>query len=154
MIGQTISHYKVTAKLGAGGMGEVYRATDTKLGRDVALKVVPAAVAGDFDKDGRPDLAISHYYGPYVSVWLGNQSGPLAEDPPGSGLRLAVGRGTLSSSSDVDFFRFSASAGDRAMVALGLPRPCPGHHRLPDPPFSAEEQVFYLRIGFHELTHA
>src|SRR5262252_6525009 len=53
MIGETIAHYRITAKLGEGGMGAVYRATDTKLNREVAIKVLPDAFAHDPDRMAR-----------------------------------------------------------------------------------------------------
>ncbi|MCA1619689.1 MAG: protein kinase [Acidobacteria bacterium] len=53
MIGQTSSRYRVTGKLGEGAMGEVYRALDARLGREVALKVLPEAFASDGDRLAR-----------------------------------------------------------------------------------------------------
>ena len=48
--GQTIGHYQILAPIGAGGMGEVYRARDTRLKREVALKVLPKSFAGAPDR--------------------------------------------------------------------------------------------------------
>jgi serine/threonine protein kinase len=53
VIGETFCHYRIVERIGAGGMGEVYRATDTKLGRDVALKVLPERFARDAERMAR-----------------------------------------------------------------------------------------------------
>jgi len=66
VIGRTLAHYRVTAAIGAGGMGEVYRATDTKLGREVALKVLPAEMAASperlerFRREAKALAALDH----------------------------------------------------------------------------------------------
>jgi len=65
-VGASLSHYRVTSKLGAGGMGEVYLAQDTKLDRKVALKVLPAEVASNRDRmdrfvrEAKSAAALSH----------------------------------------------------------------------------------------------
>ena len=60
MIGQTIGSYRFTAKLGAGGMGEVYRAHDPRLGRDVAIKFSNAQFTERFEREARAVAALNH----------------------------------------------------------------------------------------------
>ncbi len=66
MIGTTLAHYRISASLGAGGMGEVWRAEDTKLGREVALKVLPEDFAADperlarFEREARVLASLNH----------------------------------------------------------------------------------------------
>ena len=64
--GTRFGPYEVTAKIGEGGMGEVYQATDTRLGRTVAIKVLPEHVASDpalkqrFEREARTVAALNH----------------------------------------------------------------------------------------------
>jgi len=95
MIGTTLAHYRITAALGAGGMGEVWRATDTKLDREVALKMLPKEFAQDPDRLARFEreakvLAslnhpnIAHLYG-LETVASGTGSGGDADADAESG---------------------------------------------------------------------
>jgi len=110
MIGRALAHYTVLAKIGEGGMGEVYRATDSRLKRDVALKVLPTAVAADPDRLARfqreaeavaalnhPNIITIHSVEQVEGIHLltmelvGGQSlssgGPNGEDLPSTGVR-------------------------------------------------------------------
>ena len=71
MIGKTVGHYRITAKLGAGGMGEVFLAEDTRLDRKAAIKFLPAELADDperrqrFLTEAKAASALNH---PHVCV--------------------------------------------------------------------------------------
>jgi serine/threonine protein kinase len=66
LVGTRLGPYEIIASIGAGGMGEVYRARDTRLGRDVAIKVLPRSLANDaealarFEREARVLAAINH----------------------------------------------------------------------------------------------
>ncbi len=77
---QSIAHYRITCKLGEGGMGAVYRATDTKLNRDVAIKVLPPAFAEDgarmarFEREAQLLAALNH---PNIAAIYGIEQGAI-----------------------------------------------------------------------------
>src|SRR5881396_3312791 len=75
-----IGHYRIIAKLGEGGMGAVYRATDTKLNRDVAIKVLPPAFADDaarmqrFEREAQVLASLNH---PNIATIHGVEQGAI-----------------------------------------------------------------------------
>ena len=79
MIGRTLSHYRIVEPLGAGGMGEVYRARDEKLGRDVAVKVLPPESLSDesahrrFHQEAVALVRLSH---PHIATVFDVGTGP------------------------------------------------------------------------------
>jgi serine/threonine protein kinase len=79
--GTRLGTYEITALIGAGGMGEVYRARDTRLQRDVAIKIPPEALADDperlarFEREAQVLAALNH---PNIAAIHGLEEGPCA----------------------------------------------------------------------------
>ena len=92
MIGTTLGSYEITAKLGAGGMGEVYRARDTKLNRDVAIKVLPELFASDaerlarFTREAQVLASLNH---PNIAAIYGDRGHGAARHGAGRGEDLS-----------------------------------------------------------------
>jgi eukaryotic-like serine/threonine-protein kinase len=111
MIGQTLGHYHITVQLGAGGMGEVYRARDSKLKRDVAVKALPQALAADpdalarFEREALAVAALSHPN--ILSIFdFGTEEGisyAVMELLEGETLRGKLDAGPISQKQVVDF---------------------------------------------------
>ena len=103
MIGQLVGHYRVLEKIGAGGMGEVYRARDERLGRDVALKLIRPASSDNpdhlrrFEQEARAAAALNH---PNIVAifdvgFEGKTPYIVSELLEGKTLRLRLGEGTV-----------------------------------------------------------
>ena len=109
----SLSHYRIVAKLGAGGMGEVYRARDERLGRDVAIKVLPADFAKDedrlrrFEQEARATSALNHPNILTIYDIGRHQESPflVAELLEGEELRAALQEGAIPARKAVDYAR-------------------------------------------------
>src|SRR5262245_47649961 len=97
--GSRIGAYEIVSLLGAGGMGEVYRGRDVKLGRDVAIKILPAHFAGDaeriarFEREAKTLASLNH---PHIAQIYGFEQHALAmELVDGEDLSERISRGPL-----------------------------------------------------------
>src|SRR5436305_6102548 len=108
---ETLGHYKILDRIGAGGLGEVYRARDTRLGRTVAIKVLPASIVADelqrerLLRDARAAIALSH---PNIAALyeVGEDRGELFlvfEFVPGETLKAVIGGRPLNPRRAIEF---------------------------------------------------
>src|SRR5580765_3667526 len=120
--GRRIGPYEITARIGAGGMGEVYLARDTRLDRAVAIKVLPASVADDprsrdrLEREARAVATLNH---PNICTLydVGSHEGIdflVMEHLEGETLAARVARGPLPAGNVVDYAVQIASALERA----------------------------------------
>jgi eukaryotic-like serine/threonine-protein kinase len=112
--GTRIGPYEIVSSLGAGGMGEVYRAHDTQLGRDVALKILPDAFASDserlarFEREARTLAALNH---PHIAHLYGIEARALVmELVEGEDLAQRIARGPIPLDEAVPIARQIAEA--------------------------------------------
>ena len=118
LVGQQVNHYKVLSELGSGGMGEVYLAQDTKLGRKIALKLLPASFTNDpdrlhrFQQEARTASALNHPN--ILTIYeIGDQQGRpfiATELIEGQTLRGRLASGTLELTDALDIVLQAASA--------------------------------------------
>jgi serine/threonine protein kinase len=137
-----LAHYRITSKLGEGGMGAVYRATDTRLNREVAIKVLPAAFAEDtgrmqrFEREAQVLAALNH---PNIAAIYGVEQGAIVmelvegEDLKGpipvetvvgyarqiDGKRFLVIDSPMAGAARADHGRGELGAGTAGRIAIG-----------------------------------
>jgi serine/threonine protein kinase len=134
LAGQMIGPYEISAQIGAGGMGEVYRARDPRLGRDVAIKLLPASFSADpdrlqrFAQEARAAAALNHPN--ILAIYdIGESKGApyvVSELLEGETLRERLRTGALSTRRTIEFglqiARGLAAAHDKGIVAWSWER--------------------------------
>jgi serine/threonine protein kinase len=157
MIGTSLGPYRIVAKLGAGGMGEVFRASDSRLGRDVAVKILPAKFASDpdrlrlFEREARAAGSLNHPT--LLTIFdIGNhESGPylVSELLEGETLRERLRHGALPVERALDY-AIQIARGLAAAHARGVV-----HRDLkPENLFVCKDgRVKILDFGLAKLTH-
>ena len=158
MIGSRLAHYEITSHLGTGGMGEVYQAADTKLGRTVAIKFLPEAFANDgervarFQREARVLASLNH---PNVAAIYGVEEVNgrhflVMELVPGETLEERIRRGALPLKDALPIARQIAEALEEAHEAGIVHRDLkPANIKI-----TADDKVKVLDFGLAKTAQA